>query len=356
VGQPKLDAKHCTAYYGLMTVFHLKTPTLDNQWRSIILFGQNVASYKFALAKTLLHHADNGETGLSLSDLAPTYSGHICDHLNNADKQSTSPRSRFLDTCRKFNSGEILQDQLNQETARLGFVNVIDAFHVVDGGDIGVRFFEDNRKGGGGIILTDNIFQLRETLQGGSLDLEVEARWRLVETAWDLGVSRNLLNVRADNDAGMFFVENKRRINITSSRDALNGYQKGLCFYCFGPIRISPDHPNLADVDHFFPWRLKRDGFMPDADGIWNLVLACRGCNRGENGKFAHVPSLQHLERLHRRNSYLIDSHHPLRQTLMMQTGRTNEDGARFLQTRHDTASAAGLHPWDPPPKGPTEF
>jgi hypothetical protein len=103
-----------------MTIFHLNTPTLDNQWRSIILFGQNVASYKLALAKTLLHHADIGETELSLSDLAPMYSRHVCDHLKNADKQSTSRSSRFLDACRKFNGGEMPRDQLIQETTRLG--------------------------------------------------------------------------------------------------------------------------------------------------------------------------------------------------------------------------------------------
>jgi hypothetical protein len=29
-------------------------PSLDNYWRAIILFGRNVASYKFALGKSLL--------------------------------------------------------------------------------------------------------------------------------------------------------------------------------------------------------------------------------------------------------------------------------------------------------------
>jgi hypothetical protein len=37
------------------------TPTLENYWRAIILFGRNLASYKFALAKSLLEmkHARN---------------------------------------------------------------------------------------------------------------------------------------------------------------------------------------------------------------------------------------------------------------------------------------------------------
>lgn len=37
-----------------MTTFFENDPTIQNYWRSIILYGRNVASYKFALAKTLI--------------------------------------------------------------------------------------------------------------------------------------------------------------------------------------------------------------------------------------------------------------------------------------------------------------
>ena len=37
-----------------MTMFTETTPTLESFWWSIILFGRNVASYKFALGKSLL--------------------------------------------------------------------------------------------------------------------------------------------------------------------------------------------------------------------------------------------------------------------------------------------------------------
>jgi len=41
--------------------FYEVEPSLDNYWRAIILFGRNVASYKFALAKSLyeLHALPN---------------------------------------------------------------------------------------------------------------------------------------------------------------------------------------------------------------------------------------------------------------------------------------------------------
>jgi hypothetical protein len=41
-----------------MTDFLAKRPTLDANWWAVVLFGRNVASYKFALAKTLLDLAD----------------------------------------------------------------------------------------------------------------------------------------------------------------------------------------------------------------------------------------------------------------------------------------------------------
>jgi hypothetical protein len=57
------------------------------------------------------------------------------------DRQTTSHSSRFLDACRAFNRGELAEDRLVATTARFGFNNVIDAFHVVGAGLVPVRFF-----------------------------------------------------------------------------------------------------------------------------------------------------------------------------------------------------------------------
>ena len=84
------------------------------------------------------------------------------------------------------------------------------------------------------IILTDEFFKLLDTPFRDNFSAETEARWNLVETAWELGVSRNLLNVHYDDHSKLFFVNSSlRRKDVTSARDALNGYQKGKCFYCF---------------------------------------------------------------------------------------------------------------------------
>jgi hypothetical protein len=296
-----------------MTHFTQVHPTLENYWRAIILFGRNVASYKFALGKALLEMAQAGKTFVPLSDLALPFATHISQHLKLADKQATSRSSQFLDFCRKFNRGDVSQEQLVEATVRLGFNNVIDAFHVVSNGEVEVRFFSDERTGPQkGIQLTDELLRLTALYQHRNLPYEIEARWRLVETAWELDLPTNALAIAYDDEAGCLIAENRlrRRTSITSCRHALNGYQKGKCFYCFGNVSLVDGAEDLADVDHFFPHRLKGFSVADPVDGVWNLVLGCQTCNRGVEGKFDRLPDVPYLERLHRRNEFLIDSHH----------------------------------------------
>jgi hypothetical protein len=77
-------------------------PSVENYWRAMILFGRNVASYKFALGKALIElRAAPGDV-VKLDDLALPFARNICEHLHNAPpKQATSQSSRFLEACRK---------------------------------------------------------------------------------------------------------------------------------------------------------------------------------------------------------------------------------------------------------------
>src|SRR5262249_52917686 len=113
--------------------------------RRIILFGRNVASYKFALSKSLLEFAVQQKEEVSLVELAVPFSNHICEHLKLCDRQGTFHSSRFLDACRYYNAGVISTDELISATELLGFQDVIDAFHVVGTGQAETRFFVDER-------------------------------------------------------------------------------------------------------------------------------------------------------------------------------------------------------------------
>jgi hypothetical protein len=153
-------------------------PSVENYWRALILFGRNVASYKFALGKALLElRAAPGDL-VKLDDLALPFARNICEHLSNAPKQATSQSSRFLDACRKRNSGELDEQQLRSTTTALGFNN-IDAFHR---GLPKSQDFSSMNAANKGIRLTDGW-----TRGDYSPDLmrETEARWRLVKLPGD---------------------------------------------------------------------------------------------------------------------------------------------------------------------------
>ena len=186
----------------------------------------------------------------------------------------------------------------------------------------------------------------------------------MVEKAWELNINKNLIAVEFDQETKELSTHDTKhnRTNITTSRGALNGYQKSRCFYCFKEISISSVDDLLADVDHFFPHLLKPQVATAgccrpvNVDGVWNLVLSCPECNRGENGKFAQVPSLELLERLHTRNEYLIGSHHPLRETLIMQTGNTERDRKYFLDKSYRFSKINLIHVWQPKAQGTSIF
>jgi 5-methylcytosine-specific restriction endonuclease McrA len=113
------------------------------------------------------------------------------------------------------------------------------------------------------------------------------------------------------------------RRSITWVRPGLNGYQSSACFYCGAPVTPLLGLEHSADVDHFFPHSLMALGVFIDLDEVWNLVLACAACNRGQAGKFHRLPHGDFLERLWRRNERLISSHHPLREAVIAATGKT---------------------------------
>ena len=350
-------------------------PTLENYWRAIILFGKNTASYKFALSKSLIDISLERKSDLiTLDDLALPYALHLAEHLKHSPKQSTAKTSQFIQACQGYNEGNIDEDKLIQKKKKEGFKYVLDAFHVVNTKAITERFYDvvneeffiDERKFNKGIRLTDNLFKLFYVYDNSAKDLnqETESRWNLVEKAWELNINKNLIAVEFDQETKELFTHDTKhnRTNITTSRGALNGYQKSRCFYCFKEISISSVDDLLADVDHFFPHLLKPQVATAgccrpvNVDGVWNLVLSCPECNRGENGKFAQVPSLELLERLHTRNEYLIGSHHPLRETLIMQTGNTERDRKYFLDKSYRFSKINLIHVWQPKAQGTSIF
>ncbi len=334
----------------MSTQFQINDPSLESQWRAIILFGKNSATYKFAFAKSLLELIKNENTKISLNELAIPFADSIVEHLKKSDKQGNSISSKFLDGCRNFINEKISKDELYNLTEKYGFVNVVDAFQNVNGGTIPNPFYEKNySQGNKEIIVTDNLLKIKELFQFRNLEQEVEARWNLVETAWNLKINPSLLEVKYDENKSLFYIENNlmRRIDITSVRDSLNGYQKGKCFYSFQDISINKNDQKICEVDHFLPHinKLAHSKAGANIDGVWNLVLADIKINLHKRAK---IPEKRFLHRLYNRNEFYIESKHPLAETIINQTGLTKENRRRFLENQYNLALTLSIQQWKP--------
>lgn len=333
-----------------MTQFQINDPSLESQWRALILFGKNSATYKFAFAKSLLELVNKETTKISLSELSQPFSKNIIEHLKENDKQGNSKSSSFLNVCRAHIKGEISNTELWSKTEKLGFVNVVDAFQNLNGTQIPDIFYEKNYKSGKKeIVIKDNLLKLKESFHFQNFNQEVEARWNLVETAWNLNINPKLLEVKYDEDKSLFFLENDfmRRTDITSVRDSLNGYQKGKCFYSFQDISVISGSDNLCEVDHFFPHINKtiHNQVGANINGVWNLVLANKDVNRNKSSK---IPEKRFLQRLYNRNEFYIQSKHPLAETIINQTGNTKQKRIEFLNKQYQLALNYAIITWEP--------
>uniref|UniRef100_UPI00404AA912 HNH endonuclease n=1 Tax=Gelidibacter sp. TaxID=2018083 RepID=UPI00404AA912 len=334
----------------MTTKFQINDPSLESQWRAIILFGKNSATYKFAFAKSLLELIEKEKTKISLDELAIPFANSIVEHLKKSDKQGNAGSSKFLEGCRNYINEKITKENLYSLTEKFGFVNVIDAFQNVNGGIIPNHFYEKNfSHGKKEIVVTDNFLKIKELFQYRNLEQEVEARWNLVETAWNLQINPNLLEVKYDESKSLFFIESNlmRRIDITSVRDSLNGYQKGKCFYSYQDISINKNEQDICEVDHFLPHVNIQAHSTTGANinGVWNLVLADSKINLN---KMAKIPEKRFLNRLYNRNEFYIESKHPLAETIINQTGSTKESRRRFLETQYNLALTHSIQRWNP--------
>lgn len=334
----------------MTTRFQINDPSIESQWRAIILFGKNSATYKFAFAKALLGLVEKGKSSISLKDLAVPFTDSIVTHLKKTDKQGSSASSKFLDGCRNYIKGTLNPDELYSLTEKYGFVNVIDAFQNINGGVIPNIFYEKNLIGNKKeIIITDNLLKIKELFQFRNLEQEVEARWNLVETAWNLQINPTLLEVKYDDQVSMFFIESNimRRIDVTSVRDSLNGYQKGKCFYSYQDLSINKNDINICEVDHFLPHinKVEHAKIGANLNGVWNLVLADSKINLNKNSK---IPEERFLQKLYNRNEFYIESKHPLAETIINQTGFSKESRWLFLEKQYKFAISLSIQKWKP--------
>ena len=313
-----------------MTKNQFITPEINpiDYWRAIVLYGANTATYKFALAQALLQNAQAGASTVNLDDVALPFQRAMIQHLKSGNKQITQSRSKFLKGCEAHIRDEISESQLIGITRREGFKYVLDKFHNLRGHSDLPPFFIKEK---GQLVLTDNMLSLSDSgfFQGKPLWQECDERWKLVEKSWSFKMSPKNLMILPGHDLDFLDLELLgERVPLVSTRPALNGYQKGFCFYSFRSLSTAEQSLDLADVDHFFPLSLQVHAPFCNLNGVWNLVLADASLNRS---KSRTIPPVKYVKRLFERNEYLIKSHDPLREIIISQTGKDERSRATFL-------------------------
>ena len=333
--------------------------TLETQFRSIYLLGANTATYKFALAQSLLDLNITEQTFISLDDLTPLFAKHLLRHIQTEKRQiSGSVTGKLLNTLQLYHHGQINEALMLNVVRVEGFKYVLDAFHRLPAKKQATPFFhKDLHQKQQGIILTDELFHLFNSQEIGNFREEIEGRWHLVESAWS---EKGVIEIQYDIDteelfylkpvSNNSFMHSHLRTDLTAVRKPLNGYQKGRCFYCYCPISIESNQPNTCDVDHLIPMSIQYESrYDLQLNNPWNLVLACKTCNRWESGgKAGNMPVKKFIDALYKRNEYFIESAHPLRENIILKTGNTPFKRQDFLLKRFEFAGQTHPPKWMP--------
>lgn len=309
-------------------------------FRTVLLFGRNSSTFKFALTSALLKQ--NPKNVLSYEEVRDDFLKELYKHYQeNPNQWNRGANSVTL----AFDQYSIDKnwDKLINIAERNIYNNVFDAYHNVGGASIKNDFilFEHD-KASRQLVLTDNLNSVLENPElMHRIESENQSRWKIVEEAWSAGLSPNLLVY--DEDGNLYSVKDREqeRVNIRSAVNALMPYQHGKCFYCNRPMDTNAhsQDDNFPDVDHVYAHSqgsLIRSEFdNVNTNGIWNLVIACKKCNRGEDGKFDSPPHSMFGEKLRARNELFTEEHkHSLRNSILISLGvqNTKEVSSRMFK------------------------
>lgn len=301
------------------------TSTL-NTFRTLTLFGKNAATYKFALCHALLKQ--NGQNSeIRYEDLQDDFLRELVRHYENNPHQFSrgeNSLTREIDLYLASDKSSSDWSRLNAAASKNIFNDVFRAYQNVGSGTLADSYmlFEDLRSHKR-ITMTDRLLDVLENDQAKQIiSIENQARWHIVEEAWRSGLAANMLSYNQED--GLFYSESEnQRIGLRSAVDTLLPYQNGRCFYCNRKVNkfVLSHCDDFADVDHFFPISMvsRLGEGVPNSNGVWNLVIACKKCNRGQDGKFDAPPAHEYYESLVTRNVLFFEEHkHSLKNAISL--------------------------------------
>ena len=241
---------------------------LDDSTKTLkgIVLLYNAATYKMALAQTLLKASREGKNELSWEELSTTYFDVYKARLaaNPMPQQGNPNRLTKMERIIKEHElGVLTSNQAIDKVADTAFDDVVPRFQTI-GSDknIVASYFYGIEKGKK-LVLKDSLLSLTEP-QINTLQQEVHARWGLLEGAFSI----NQTNFELANDIREIYLKDgHERKALTHNIPFLSGYQGNVCFYCGEPM------DDDIHVDHVLPRQ------VINHDEIWNLVLSHGDCS-----------------------------------------------------------------------------
>ncbi len=310
-------------------------PTSKDFWRAIVLYGNNMSTYKMGLGHLLINYANKNSQKIPLRDLSEDFLDLYQNRVKNGKPQSRRKIINGTETGLTYveqESRKIQQDDKNKEKAVDAVLKnslenmVLKKFHTLFKRQIPEPFYlvTDTH-----LVLQDNLLNLFTDKQNSVMNSEVLSRWDLLE--FGFGNLQNAESIEIDEDLE-FVIQKKQRSAISRLRPVLNGYQNGSCFYC-GEELFDPIH-----VDHVIP----HDAVQHDE--IWNLVLSHEQCNLWKSN---FLPPKSFVEKLIYRNESVLRSDLPLKEELRKVLGITPEQRNQHVWSQYSVAKNKGLPIWE---------
>lgn len=303
----------------------------SDYWRGIILFGLNAATYKMALAKTLLHFSKADANKVDWSDLSEVYYDIFSDRItkNPMPQQSNPSRQTVMERIvSEFNLGGITRAEAIERVSEKGFHDVVPRFQTIGSNKfkIGQPFYD---------IQFGKYLDLKDSIMGfdkdliDSLDAEADARWSLLEGAFSINQSQFEL---ANDIRDIYLKDGYQRKNLTNNIPFLMGYQGNVCFYC------GEEMNNDIHVDHVLPRQ------VVNHDEVWNLVLAHGDCNMMKSDKLVGP---HFIDKLIARNENIMGSNHPWKAKIATELGNTAIKRSNSLTRHYDNVKTVlGKNYW----------
>ena len=296
----------------------------QDRWKALVLYGLNTATYKIAFGKTLLKLSADGITTVPWNVLSKEFLDQYIARLSvdSPMPQLDQPgRITVMErVVAKYRSGNIEYDEAIELVGQEAFDDVVPRFQklgrraVFDG-----LFYDFNA--GQNLVITDDLLTLAHTNRD-ELDVELDARWGLLEGAFKIGAD----NFELNNDLRLIYIENGyERTNLTKNTPFLQGYQGNTCFYCGELIQESD-----IEVDHVLPRQVIQH------DEIWNLALAHSLCN---GQKIDRLIGPHFLQKLIARNENIMGSNHPWKKRIEAALGKTRAQRKKTTEAHYANVS-----------------